>query len=498
VKWLSTGLADLDLILGGGLQPGSVVVVAGPPGSGKTILAQQICFTNATAENKAVYYTTLSEPHSKLVEHLRGFAFFDPTALGPKVEYVHLGDMLRDTGDNDLEPLINEVVRRALDDEPVLVVIDSSKMLRDFVGEHALRMALYDLSSRVAHSRAVLLLLGEYTPEDMQTGAEFTLADGIVQLSHQSREPVDRRGLRVVKMRAADHLGGTHTVQITTQGLQVYPRVESLLPHDVPAKVERIPSGVPGLDALMGGGIPHGDATLVLGPSGVGKTISCLNFVAEGLARGERCLYIAFQDTVDQLVDMAGTFGWDFAAARAGDQLVISHVPVGDLDLDVLASVIRHRLTDSAITRVVIDNLAEMVHAAREAERFPAYLRSLLGVVRAAGASLWVTSETRTFGPMEEPLVGLMFLFHNVVPVRYIEHRSEIGRAVNVLKMRNSRHDNGMYTCRIADEGLSVGDRLHDLTGMLGWSSLRDWPTPSGHDGTATSQAAAVDAPTNH
>ncbi|GAA3395138.1 ATPase domain-containing protein [Cryptosporangium minutisporangium] len=484
---LSTGLADLDLILGGGLLAGSVVVLAGPPGSGKTILAQQICFANATVERKAVYYTTLSEPHSKLVEHLRGFAFFDPATLGREVEYVHLGDMLRGSGTDDLEPLIDEVVRRALEDEPVLVVIDSTKMLRDFVSDHALRMALYDLTSRVAHSGAVLLLLGEYTAEEMQTGVEFALADGIVHLSHQPREPVDRRTLRVVKMRGTNHLSGAHTVQITADGLQVYPRVESFLPEGAASKGRRVPSGIPGLDALMGGGIPHADATLVLGPSGVGKTIGCLNFVAEGLASGERCLYITFQDTVDQLVDMAGRFGWDFEAARASDHLVISHVPVGRLELDVLAAVIRHRLADGTTTRIVIDSLAEMARAAREADRFPAYLRSLLGIVRAAGASLWVTSETRTFGPMEEPLAGLMFLFHNVVQIRYIEHCAQIGRVLNVLKMRNSGHDNGVHTCHVADRGVALGSKLTQVTGVLGWSVLRECPIPATDDTSAVS-----------
>jgi circadian clock protein KaiC len=484
VKRLSTGLADLDLILGGGLEPGSVVVLAGPPGAGKTILAQQICFANATTEHKAVYYTTLSEPHSKLIEHLRGFTFFDPAALGPKVEYVHLGDMLRAAAAKDLEPLIDEVVRKALDDKPVLVVIDSTKMLQDFVSDHALRMALYDLTSRVAHSGAVLLLLGEYTPREMRSGVEFSLADGIIQLTHKSREPIDRRGLRVMKMRAATHLDGTHTVHITSGGFQVYPRIESFLPAEVPPKTGRIPSGISGLDALMDGGVPQDDATLVLGPSGAGKTIGCLGFVAEGLAQGERCLYITFQDTADQLVGMAGKFGWDFDTARTNGQLVISHVPMGNLDLDALASVIRHGLADGTTSRIVIDSLAEMAHAAREAERFPAYLRSLIGIVRAAGASLWVTSETRTFGPLEDPLVGLMFLFHNVLQLRYIEHRSEIGRVVNVLKMRNSRHDNGMYACHLTDVGVTVGDRLEGLTGMLGWSVLRDGPTTPGHDGT--------------
>ena len=484
MKRLTTGQADLDLILGGGLRPGSAVVLAGPPGAGKTILAQQICFANATTEHKAVYYTTLSEPHSKLVENLQDFPFFDLAALGPKIEYVHLGNMLRGTSAHDVEPLIDEVVRKALDDKPVLVVIDSTKMLRDFVSDHALRMALYDLTSRVAQSKAVLLLLGEYTPEEMQGGVEFSLADGIIQLSHTPREPIDRRGLRVVKMRAATHLGGTHTVHITSDGVQVYPRIESFLPEEVPPKNGRIPSGIPGLDTLMGGGIPESDATLALGPSGAGKTIGCLRFIAAGLARGERCLYITFQDTADQLVGMAGKFGWDFDTARTSDQLVISHVPMGNLDLDVLASVIRHGLADGTTSRIVIDSLAEMVQAAREAHRFPAYLRSLVGVVRAAGASLWVTSETRTFGPLKDPLDGLMFLFHNVLQIRYIEHCSETGRAINVLKMRNSRHDNAMYACDITDDGVTVGDRLEELTGILGWSVLRDCPTPSGHHQT--------------
>jgi circadian clock protein KaiC len=471
VKRLSTGLADLDLILGGGLEPGSVVVLAGPPGTGKTILAQQICFTNATTEHKAVFYTTLSEPHSKLVAHLQGFEFFDPESLGPKVEYVHLGDMLRDTGEKDLEPLIDEVVRKALDDKPVLVVIDSTKMLQNFVSDHALRMALYDLTSRVAHSGAVLLLLGEYTPKEMRSGVEFSLADGIIELTHKRREPIDRRGLRVMKMRAANHLGGTHTVHITADGFQVYPSIESFLPEEVPPKTGRISSGISGLDALMGGGIPESDATLVLGPSGAGKTIGCLGFVAEGLVRGERCLYITFQDTADQLVGMAGKFGWDFDTARTDGRLIISHVPMGNLDLDVLASVIRH-------------GLAEMAHAAREVERFPAYLRSLVGIVRAAGASLWVTSETRTFEPLDDPLAGLMFLFHNVLQLRYIEHRAEIGRVLNILKMRNSRHDNAMYAFDITDDGVTLGDKLENLTGMLGWSVLRDGPTTPAHDET--------------
>jgi circadian clock protein KaiC len=469
---LATGIPGLDMVLGGGLEPGSVVVLAGPPGTGKTILAQQICFATATPEHKAIYYTTLSEPHSKLVKHLEPFAFFEPKALGASVEHIHLGDLLRGEADR-LEPVFSEVVRQALEDQPAVVVIDSAKLLRDFADATELREAFYDLTSRIAHTDAVLFLLGEWTPEEMGSGVEFSLADGIIQLAYEPREPVDRRWLRVVKMRGRPHLEGKHTFRINANGIEVFSRIETHAATITTRLGGRISSGTPGLDGLMGGGIWSGDTTVVVGPSGVGKTIFGLRFVAEGLDQGERCLYVTLQDTADELVDRAGTFGWDLGAALSSDQLVVAHVPVGDLDLDALATGVRQELAGAPIQRVVIDSLAEMVSASRESDRFPAYARSLAGIVRAAGASLLVTSETTTVGVTPEPWEGLMFLFHNVLLLRYIEFPSHIGRALNIIKMRNSRHDQGLYEFDIDEHGLTIGPAVQASSGTLGWSALR-------------------------
>jgi circadian clock protein KaiC len=161
-----------------------------------------------------------------------------------------------------------------------------------------------------------MLLLGEYTPKEIKRSAEFSLADGILQLSYQPREPVDRRWMRVVKMRGGSHLEGKHTFRIGPDGFSVFARIETLAPATTPPFSGRMPSGVNGLDEVMDGGIPVGDTTLVLGPPGAGKTICSLNFIAEGLSRGERCVYISFQDTADQLVGMSRVFGWDFQAER--------------------------------------------------------------------------------------------------------------------------------------------------------------------------------------
>src|SRR6202021_4203116 len=198
----------LDLILGGGLEPGAVVVVAGAPGTGKTILAQQICFAVGTAGHKAVFYTTVSEPDTKLVRHLEQFSFFDQGSLGSRVEHIHLGDFLRPARPDGLGPLGSEVGRKTLDEEPAVVVVDSAKMLRDFADERELRTALYDLTGRFAETRTVLLLVGEYTAEELGSGVEFSLADGIIQLEYEAREPVDRRRLRGVKMRGVSNVPG--------------------------------------------------------------------------------------------------------------------------------------------------------------------------------------------------------------------------------------------------------------------------------------------------
>jgi circadian clock protein KaiC len=454
------------------------VVVAGVPGTGKTILAQQMCFANATAEHKCVYYTTLSEPHTKLVRHLQQFTFFDPAALGPRVEHIHLGDFLRRARQDGLEPLFSEIVRKTLDEEPAVVVIDSAKMLRDFADEGELRTSLYDLTSRFSGTNTVLLLLGEYTPEELRTDMEFSLADAIIQVEYETREPLDRRWLRVMKMRGASHLAGKHTFRISQSGIEVFPRMETLIPAESTPVPGRIHSGIPGLDELMSGGTKSGDATLVMGPSGVGKTTFGMRWIAHELAHGEQCLFVTFQDTEEQLTGMATAFGWDLKALCASGQLVISHVPMGDLDLDVLANGIRAHLTNLPVSRIVIDSLAELVFAAREWERFPAYMRSLVGLIQAAGTSALITSETTAHGLTAQSLDGLMFLFDNIIDLRYIEEGSMIGRALNVLKMRNSAHLMSLNSYTITDHGLIVGDPIQGVTGRLGWSALRTQDRP--------------------
>jgi circadian clock protein KaiC len=471
IERLSTGDEGLDLVMGGGLPAGALIIVAGPPGSGKTILAQQMCFANATGERKALYYTTWSEPHEKMVRHLEPFVFFEPDALGERVEFIHLAELIAAGGSEGLGAAGDEILRQSFEAKPAMIVIDSSKALHDVVEAGEFRRAIYDLASKVAYSDAVLVLVGEYSASETRSQPEFAVADGILQLENEAHGPVDRRSLRILKMRGAEILAGHHSFRISDAGFEVFPRLETTLPRVVPTPSTRASFAVERLDSALGGGIPRGDSTLLIGPSGVGKTLLALRFVAGGLEQGERCLHISFQESEAQLREKAASAGWDWSDIGE-ERLVTRHIPPVELDLDQVGSLIRHELARGDVKRVVVDSLAELAFAARETERLPAYVWALGGFVRAAGGTTLFTNEMAALGRVAD-LGGLSFLFNNVFFLRYVEVESELRRGLNVLKMRQSEHEKGLIEFTIDAGGITFGDRIEGVSGMLGWSALR-------------------------
>lgn len=471
-----TGIAELDLVLGGGFPAGSCVVFAGAPGTGKTILAQQVCFANARTDTKAVYYTTLSEPHSKLVEHLEGFSFFDGTAVGETVQFHSLAALADRSGAGDVSiaAVTTEVVREAFEERPSVIVIDSSKALHDADGGPSFRRAVYELASRVSHTDAVLILVGEYDPDDMRTAAEFAVADAIIFLANESSGYQDRRWLRVAKLRGSDYLGGRHTFRIGSTGIAVFPRPESTLAKPGPAPDRRLSTGIEGLDTMLEGGIPAGGATIIAGPSGAGKTVIALHYLTNGLANGESCVYASFQESDRALRAKAAHFGWDLDKSIAEGKLAIVHQQPVEIGLDVIAADIRAAATSIGATRVVIDSIAELERAS-EGNRFGDYLWALVSGLRNDGATCVLTSETAAFfGPAFELAHGLSFIADNIVLLRYTELESEIRRAMVVVKMRESDHVKSLVEFEILDTGASVKGKFAGVSGVLSGT-----PTPT-------------------
>jgi circadian clock protein KaiC len=475
-----TGIADLDLILGGGLPLGSLIFIAGGSGTGKTILAQQISFANATAERKALYYTLVSEPHSKLVRHLEQFAFFDPAGLGERVDFIHLPAVLDDIGldatpqerGDALERLVDEVVRASVEGERSVIVIDGIKALRDFaqVNGFGFRGVSYDLASKVAHSKAILIFVGEYTAEEVAYAPEFAVADGILYLADETFGRFDQRWLRILKLRGADYVMGKHSFRIGGPGIEVFPRFESIAPNREMWTGERVPLGIDGLDEKIGGGLPRASSTLIAGPSGSGKSVLGLHFVADGIARGEHCLYLSFQQSDEQLIAHGEAFGWPFKKAVESGLLRIRHLEPVEISLDAVGAELRAAsVGETRVRRVVVDSLAELEPAARGTARFPDYLTALTSLFGSIGATTVLTSETTAFfGPAFELPQGLAFVADNVMLLRYAELESEVRRVLAVIKLRDGDHTKDLLEVEITKSGLTVVGKFAGLTGVLG------------------------------
>ena len=213
---ISTGVPSLDSILGGGLARNSVNVIAGPPGSGKTILAQQIVFHNAHQENRAPYLVTVSEPTMKMLRYNQQLNFFDADRVGTNVIYLDIGSTLLEGG---LEKVAEQIEAYIEQYKPSLLAIDSFKALHEVAQDAPrLREFGYRLAVRLTTWGTTSLLVGEYNRKSINEAPIFAIADGILLLDQANRGMQTERYLEVIKMRGDNYFSGRHPFSISADG----------------------------------------------------------------------------------------------------------------------------------------------------------------------------------------------------------------------------------------------------------------------------------------
>jgi circadian clock protein KaiC len=266
VKRIPTGNPTLDQILGGGLIADAITLVVGAPGSGKTILAEQFLFANATVERPGLYLSTASEPFDKLLRYGQSLEFFEVAAVGQSVFYDDLGDALVDEGLGGVLERVDDLLKTH---QPGLVIIDSFKALQSFATDDAaFRRFLRELAGRLTALAVSALWVGEYDPAQATSTPEFAVADAVISLETRRTGERSVRLLSVRKLRGSDFLSGDHLYRITSRGLRVFPRLAD--PRDAgtyPATEQRVSTGVAALDESLEDGYWPGSTTLVAGPS---------------------------------------------------------------------------------------------------------------------------------------------------------------------------------------------------------------------------------------
>ena len=459
VPVFSTGIPNLDELLGGGLPANTLNILAGEPGTGKTILAQQAMFhyVKAHPESRVLYLTTLSEPAMKVIRYLQGFGFYDAEAFGTRVVYRDVGGFLRE---HPPAELLEEILRLVEDIQPAMLCVDSFKAIRDLMpSQEDFRRFCYDLSVRLASAACTTLLIGEYDDVEAAEGAEFAVADGIIQLKRAELNGEAQRLIQVKKMRGQPMSMGAFPFSITRDGIRVF-TPELTLARMIGMEKEdttRLPTGVTGLDELLHGGIPRGRSIMLSGVSGSGKTTLGLQFLIEGANRGERGVFYSFEETADRLSTLAKGFGWDLQRHIESGTIRIVSIPVTEIRVDENLEDMMRDVQQFRPARVVLDSFSAFLAKIRDSavQRDKAF--HLVSLVHRVGAVAILISDVPTheanrvsrFGVEETVVDGTIVLSTDLrggKRVRYIE----------VYKMRTTDHVRGRHRMDIGPGGLRV------------------------------------------
>jgi circadian clock protein KaiC len=466
-----TGVPGLDRILEGGLLVSGVYIVQGPPGAGKTILANQLCFHHAAAGHRAMYVTLLAESHSRMFAHLRRMAFFDEAAIPDRVYYIGGYSTLQSGGLDALVALIRGAIQKH---KATLLVVDglvsaqeSAPTVREF------KQFIHELETVTELMPCTVILL---TNAERASGffPEHTMVDGVLHLTDELSELRPLRHVRVLKLRGSAPIRGLHSVRISDQGFEVRPRIETLFPQGpVPegrvALGSKLAFGMPELDAMLRGGLKAGSITMLLGSSGSGKTLMGMQFLSEGLKRGERGVYFGFFEPPDAILakcQRVGIGGLKDGAER-GDLKLVWHRPIEGV-IDELGESLINTVRKLDAHRVFIDGIDGFDRAADFPERVADVYSALGQELGRLGATTVYTTETRElFGrTIEVPITGLSGATENIILLRHIEYRARMLRVMGILKVRDDDYDARMRELQITDGGLVLLDTFAGESGV--------------------------------
>jgi circadian clock protein KaiC len=456
---VSSGNAQLDAILGGGFPKNSINIIMGEPGSGKTILAERLIFANAQIvedPRPILYLTTLSEPLEKVVRYLQQFSFFDQDALlSGSIRYDSIAVELEAHGVAALLPKLEEMIKTVA---PKIIVIDSFKAIHDLSSSVSeMRRLLYEVSGLLSAYDTTAFFLGEYSEEQIPIFPEFAVADGMVELARKKRGTRDERYLRVLKLRGSSYQEGLHAFRITSDGLDVFPRLTSPeTPPSYTSNDERLSTGVSGLDKMLAGGFWAGGATLLEGPTGAGKTTLALQFVLDGVKRGEQALYVNFQENPTQLARSVKGLGISMSEARQKGLHYLYASPV-ELQIDSILVELFRTIQDKDIKRVVVDSVGDLVSATSDLPRLYSYLYALMQhfVARRVACVL-----TQTTTAIATPMEGQICALSDAILRLDLEWRDQKARrTLKVVKSRGTNHDLDAQEFRITSKGIEIGPR---------------------------------------
>ena len=467
-----TGVEGLDTILDGGLTPHRLYLIEGVPGSGKTTMAMQFLLAGV-ADGETVLYVTLSETAAELREVA--------AAHGWSLDGVHIhelfpvGDQLdpetQYTMFHPSEVELAETARRILDEverlKPQRVVFDSLAELRLLAGSMLrFRRQVLALKQYFAGKGTTVLMLDESQVAEQGLHVH-TIVHGAIKLDNLNPDfGGDRRRLRVSKLRGRAFRSGYHDYKIVTGGVVVYPRLVAAHFRRV-GELQVVDSGLPQLDALLGGGLDRGTSTLLIGAAGVGKSSLASHFMQCAAERGERSVMFLFDESVRALLKRSKGLGFDIEARIADGMIDLQPIDPAELSPGEFVDRIRKAVEVDGAQLLVIDSLNGYLNAMAEEQHVLIQLHEILAYLAQLGiTTIMINSQQGLIGHMASPL-DISYLADTVVLLRYFELRGEVRQAISVLKKRTGAHERTIRELCISSGGIEIGEPLRHFRGVL-------------------------------
>jgi circadian clock protein KaiC len=461
IRKIGSGVVGLDDILGGGFPEFSFNIVAGSPGCGKTTLAHQVVFANATVKKPALYFTVLGEPAIKMLRYQQQYSFFDISKVNKAIRFINLSEA---TLSKTFKEILAEITKQVEELNPSIVVVDSFRSLSlksSYSAEREMDTQAFvqHLSVLLTIWQATTFLIGEYTTDEIQGNPIFTVCDGLIVLSQIAERNSVVRKLQIMKLRGQGSVPGLHTIRIGDSGLQAFSRTLGLIPQKAKRRRRRLSLGNLELDAMTGGGIKEGDSVLIAGPSGTGKSVLATEFVAAGLRVKEPAIIAIFEERPEGYAWRAESLGMDFAPSIASGKLEILYLRPLDLSVDETMQAILDAIKRTGAKRLVIDSITgfEMALAPGFRIDFRESLYRMIAALTCSGVTILSTVEIEdSFTSFAFSQYAISFLTDDIIRMRYVEIDGKLRRILVVVKTRGGNHSKVIREYVITDAGIKL------------------------------------------
>ncbi|MFW6343755.1 MAG: ATPase domain-containing protein [Sediminispirochaetaceae bacterium] len=477
VTKLPTGIEGLDTVLEGGIPKGRVLTVTGTAGSGKTVLLNEFLYRGITCYGENGVFVTFEEIPTDIIKNVGNFGWDYGTLLKEgKLLFVDLSPSLESleeiSEDYELSPIILRITQAVQKNNAQRIVIDSIASLFDQLSNKGkVRKLIYQLTTELKKMGLTGIISSErqeYRRELGGNSVEEYVTDGVIQLHIVPGEQELLRKLLVTKLRGVGYRSGFVQFAITAEGLEVYPKIAVRKGIAETSFEDRKMLGIPGLDSALDGGIPKGHIVLVSGTTGSGKTLSSLQFLMEGIRRGEKGIYVALEEPIEQLRKTADIHGWELSRhEREGDLVFVSGDLIDPIP-DKLLSDIVYAVEKTDAQRIVVDSISSIMSATMEQENVRQFLLQLSNYLKSKGitgilsylmSSNFGAEKEQLLSSLETNAMRLSSVVDGVILLQYVERNQRVEKLLNVLKMRGCNHSKDIFKYTIETGGLKIGRR---------------------------------------